>query len=316
MSTLLAQNTSNDRPIDGILNVDKPLGVTSHDVVAQLRRMAGQRQVGHAGTLDPLATGVLVVCLGQATRVSQYLMNSSKTYQATIHLGISTTTLDAEGDIMGEKPVCVTRRQIEAVLGQFVGHIDQVPPMYSAIKRNGKKLYELARQGITVDRPPRKVDIYALHLTAWAQPMLHITVECGPGTYIRALARDVGAALECGAHLAALRRTQSGSFSIEQAVTLEQLKAAFAGGTEQTWLHPLDTALSSLPSIHLDQDTAFKLALGQSVNVPGNTGGSDHARAYGPGNRFIALVKSGKQASSWRPVKVFVKPDTILAPGE
>jgi tRNA pseudouridine55 synthase len=316
MSTSLAQKANHDRPLDGILNVDKPLGLTSHDIVAQLRRIAGQRQVGHAGTLDPLATGVLLVCLGQATRVSQYLMASAKTYQAVIHLGISTTTLDAEGEITSERPVSVTRRQIEAVLGQFVGHIDQVPPMYSAIKKNGVKLYELARQGIIVERPPREVDIYALHITEWAYPLIHVTVECGPGTYIRALARDVGIALGCGAHLAALRRTRSGSFSAEQAVTIEQLEAAFAKGSERAWLYPLDTALANLPSIHLDQNSASKLVLGQAVNVSCDASAGDCARAYGPDNRFIALVKRGAQASSWRPVKVFARPDTVLMPGE
>lgn len=316
MSTFLTHNTAVDRDhsIDGILNVDKPLGLTSHDVVAQLRRIAGQRRVGHAGTLDPLATGVLLVCLGQATRVSQYLMNSAKTYQATIHLGISTTTLDAEGSITSENPVSVTRRQLEAALGQFVGHVSQVPPMYSAIKKDGKRLYTLARQGLDVERPPRQVDIYALHLTAWTPPLIHIVVECGPGTYVRALARDIGAACGCGAHLAALRRTKSGRFTIERAATLEQIEESFASGTAQAWLYPLDAALAHLPSIHLDERAAYKLALGQSIDVSGASG--TDARAYGPGNRLVALVKRERQAANWRPVKVFVKPDTILATGE
>jgi tRNA pseudouridine55 synthase len=187
--------------------------------------------------------------------------------------------------------------------------------MYSAIKKGGVKLYELARRGITVERPPREVDIYALHITSWACPLVHVTIECGPGTYIRALARDVGTALGCGAHLAALRRTRSGSFAVEQAATMEQLKAAFARGAEQTWLHPLDTALSNLPSIHLDQDTAYRLALGQSVNVSDSASINTFARAYGPNRRFIALVKQGQTASSWRPVKVFVNPNSVLAPG-
>ncbi|MBN1581173.1 MAG: tRNA pseudouridine(55) synthase TruB [Anaerolineae bacterium] len=316
MSESFTQNAAGDRLLHGILNVDKPLGLTSHDIVARLRRITRQRQVGHAGTLDPLATGVLLVCLGQATRVSQYLMDSPKTYQAIIHLGISTKTLDAEGDVTSEKPVSVTRQQVEAALGQFVGHIEQVPPMYSAIKKNGKKLYELARQGITVERPPREVDIYALRITTWARPLIHVTVECGPGTYIRALAHDIGIVLGCGAHLAALRRTRSGSFFIEQAVTIEQLEAGFANDSERIWLYPLDAALANLPMIHLDQSTAFRLALGQSIHVSGDVDVGTIARAYGPDGRFIALVKREKLASSWRPVKVFVKPNTILVSAE
>jgi tRNA pseudouridine55 synthase len=312
MSKRSTQNGPRDHPINGILNVDKPLELTSHDVVARVRWMAKQRQVGHAGTLDPLATGVLLVCLGQATRTSQYLMDSPKTYQATIHLGVSTTTLDAEGEITSEKSVDVTRQQVEAILAQFVGPIKQVPPMYSAIKKNGIKLYKLARQGISVKRSPREVDIYALRITAWAQPLIHVEVECGPGTYIRALARDIGTALGCGAYLAALRRTQSGSFSVEQAVTLKQLETAFTNGTEQTWLQPLDIAFDNLPGIYLDRDTAFKLAQGQAINVSDQVGTGSHARAYGPSNRFIALVKKELQSPRWKPVKVFVKPDVIF----
>jgi tRNA pseudouridine55 synthase len=184
--------------------------------------------------------------------------------------------------------------------------------MYSAIKKNGVKLYELARKGITVARPPREVHISALHITAWKHPLLGITVKCGPGTYIRALARDIGTALGCGAHLSELRRTQSGSFSVEQAVTLKQLELAFAAGTEQTWLHPLDKAVDRLPSIHLDQNSAFRLAQGQPINAASNAVAGAQARAYGPGNRFIALVKRGPQSSSWQPIKVFVRPSAIL----
>jgi tRNA pseudouridine55 synthase len=311
MSKPSAQNIARNHPINGILNIDKPLGLTSHDVVASIRRIARQRQVGHAGTLDPQATGVLLVCLGQATRVSQYLMNSPKTYQAIVHLGISTTTFDIEGEITSEKPVSVTRQQVEATLAQFVGHIKQVPPMYSAVKKDGVKLYQLARRGITVERSPREVDIYTLRITAWARPLIHIEVECGPGTYIRALAHDIGTVLGCGAHLAGLRRVQSGSFSIAQAVPLEQIEGAFADGTEHTWLHPLDIAFGDLPDIHLDANTALRLALGQPVSASDQADAGTRARAYGPSNRFIALVEKNSQSPDWKPVKVFVKPNAI-----
>ncbi len=291
--------------IDGILNVDKPLGLTSHDVVAQIRRMARQRRVGHTGTLDPLATGVLVVCLGRATRVSQYLMNSTKRYRATLHLGISTTTHDAEGQVTAERAVDIARPEFGRILDQFTGHIDQVPPMHSAIKQNGKKLYQLARRGITVERPPREVDIYAIHVTRWTPPLVQIEVECGPGTYIRALARDIGQAAGCGAHLAALRRTQSGQFSVEQAISLAQLAQTFADHTVEQWLYPLDTAFHALPSLHLDERAAAKLTFGQPIPFAGEQNVGRRARAYGPNDQFIALVDQDCENEQWKPIQVF-----------
>jgi tRNA pseudouridine55 synthase len=311
----------------GILNVDKPLGLTSHQVVVAVRKLSGQRRVGHAGTLDPLATGVLLLCLGKATRVSQYLMASPKAYRATVRLGISTTTHDAEGQITFRAEVCVQRRELEAALQAFIGHIDQVPPAYSAIKRKGKRMYELARQGISVQVPSRKVDVYALRLVDWAPPDVTLDVECGPGTYIRALARDLGRALGCGAHLVALRRTQSGQFSVKQAASMEALEGAFAAGTASCLFHPLDAAFARLPALHLDADAARRLAMGQAVGDPsvsaGDTlvsdqaepsqAGPGQARAYGPGGQFVALVSREPDARSWRPRKVFIDPHDILS---
>ena len=293
----------------GILNVDKPAGLTSHQVVVIVRRLARQRKVGHAGTLDPMATGVLLVCLGKATRVTQYLMRSPKVYQAVIHLGISTTTHDIEGQVTRESPVCVTRQEAEAALKQFIGHVKQVPPMYSAIKRDGQPLYKLARRGISVERPPREVTIHSLRITAWAPPIVHLTIRSGPGTYIRALARDLGEALGCGAHLCALRRTRSGQFSVAHAVTLEQLQGAFAIGTGATLLHPLDAAFYRLPAIRLDAEMSLRLAMGQQVQDPGGAGQSRRARAYGPGDQFIALVHRDPSTGDWKPHQVFVAPD-------
>jgi tRNA pseudouridine55 synthase len=313
----------------GILNVDKPLGLTSHQVVAIVRKLSGQRRVGHAGTLDPLATGVLLLCLGKATRVSQYLMASPKAYRATVRLGISTTTHDAEGQITSRSEVRVQRRELEAALPLFVGHIDQVPPAYSALKRKGKRLYELARQGISVQVPARKVDVYALRLVDWAPPDLTLDVECGPGTYVRALARDLGRALECGAHLVALRRMQSGQFSVKQAASLETLEEAFAAGTASRLFHPLDAAFAHLPALHLDAGAACRLAMGQAVRDPsgvpcqaesGETLSGEtlsretpsrEARAYGPGDQFVALVAREPESGSWQPRKVFVEPQDI-----
>jgi tRNA pseudouridine55 synthase len=301
----------------GILNVDKPLGLTSHQVVVTVRRLSEQRRVGHAGTLDPLATGVLLLCLGKATRVSQYLMASTKTYHTTVRLGISTTTHDAEGQITSRAEVRVQRHDLEAALQPFIGHIDQVPPAYSAIKRKGKRLYELARQGIAVQVPPRKVDVYALRLVDWTPPDVTLDVECGPGTYIRSLARDLGRALGCGAHLVALRRTQSGQFSVQRAASLDELKAAFAAGTAGHLLHPLDAAFAQLPALYLDADTAHRLAMGQAIRdsaaAPGDTVVPGQARAYGPENQFVALVSREQGTESWRPRKVFIDPQDILS---
>jgi tRNA pseudouridine55 synthase len=298
----------------GVLNVDKPPGMTSHDVVASIRKMARQRKVGHAGTLDPMATGVLLVCLGQATRVSEYLMRSPKVYRATVRLGISTTTDDAEGEVVAEAEVHVTREQVDRALSQFLGRIDQVPPKYSAVKRGGKRLYQLARQGIEVEVPAREVDIARLRVTEWALPTMQLEVHCGPGTYIRALARDLGDALGCGAHLAALRRVSSGSFSASDAVTLEGLSEAFAKGTVDQHLYPLDIAFRHLPALCLDLATARRLAMGQAVrgDIPGvATGTGGLARAYTRDSRFIALVYRDEQSDAWRPRKVFAEPGQI-----
>jgi len=300
----------------GILNVDKPLGLTSHEVVVNVRKLSGQRRVGHAGTLDPLATGVLLLCLGKATRVSQYLMASPKAYRATVRLGISTTTHDAEGQITSRAEVCVQRHELEAALQPFIGHIDQVPPAYSAIKRKGKRLYELARQGISVQVPSRKVDISALRLVDWTPPDVTLDVECGPGTYIRALARDLGRALGCGATLVALRRTQSGQFFAEQAASLEALEGAFAAGAAGHLLYPLDAAFAHLPALHLDAGAAHRLAMGQVVHDPSIAPGlveQGQARAYGPGGQFVALVSREQEPGNWRPRKVFIEPHDILS---
>ena len=305
-------NRTLTRGLSGILNVDKPPGWTSHDVVAAVRRMARQRKVGHSGTLDPLATGVLLVCLGQATRVAEYLMRSQKTYRGAIHLGVSTTTDDAEGEITGRAEVRVKRAQAETALQGFVGHIQQVPPRYSAIKRGGKRLYDLARRGIDVDVPARPVDVYRLEIIEWAPPVVHVEVRCGPGTYIRALARDLGTTLGCGAHLAGLCRLSSGSFKLSEALGVEQLERAFAAGTGAQYLHPLDAAFFHLPALHLSLEMTRRLAMGQPVADVQGADADTLARAYAPGERFVALVYKDGHSGAWRPRKVFVQPEEIV----
>ena len=292
----------------GILNVDKPAGLTSHDVVALVRRAAGQRKVGHAGTLDPMATGVLLVCLDKATRVTEYLMASPKTYYAIICLGASTTTDDAEGEIVARSQVQVSYAEIESALQQFVGRIEQTPPVYSALKREGQRLYRLARQGQAPALLPRPVEIYAARIAEWTPPLLHLEVRCGPGTYIRALARDLGRALGCGAHVASLRRTASGRFTVDQALPLPQIEAAFAAGTAGQLLYPIDAAVADLPALYLDTAASLQLVAGRAIAAevePPPTGSL--ARAYTPTRQFIAIVAWDSAMSSWLPRKVFAE---------
>ncbi|HOU23105.1 MAG TPA: tRNA pseudouridine(55) synthase TruB [Anaerolineae bacterium] len=294
--------------LDGILNINKPEGLSSHDVVYRVRRITGQRKVGHAGTLDPLATGVLLLCLGRATRVSSYLMSGVKTYQATIRLGIETETYDREGRVVSEAPVDVQQDEIARVLTKLTGSVEQTPPMYSALKRDGTPLYKLARRGETVELAPRLVEISSLRLVSWQAPELQVEVQCGKGTYIRSLAHEIGARLGCGAHLTGLTRTACGPFRLEQAVTLEQLTEAFAAGVGESLLLPSDTALEALPAVHLDQAATDALANGRKI-APSQAGaglaaGTSLARAYDPQGRLLALIKPDDEGYWW-PHKVF-----------
>ena len=289
----------------GILNVDKPPGMTSHDVVLAIRKWSGERKVGHAGTLDPLATGVLLVCIGRATRVSEYLMASPKEYLVGVRLGISTTTHDADGKVVHTAEVDVNRRQVEEAMSRFVGSISQVPPMYSAIKRGGRRLYELARQGAKVKLPPRQVEVYELRLLAWSPPDLQMAVRCGAGTYVRALVRDLGEVLGCGAHVIALRRTRSGRFTDRDAVPLERLAEAFESGDVGSLLYPLEVALEHLPSVRLDAADARRLAAGSWVECPAAPVEGE-VRVYAPGGELIAVAFRDPRSGQLRPRKVFV----------
>jgi tRNA pseudouridine55 synthase len=298
--------------ISGILNIDKPAGMTSHDVVDRVRRLSGQRRVGHAGTLDPSATGVLVVCLGQATRVAEYLMASDKAYRAQIRLGVSTDTHDAEGEVTDTAEVDVGEEEARKALALFVGSIQQVPPMYSALKREGVPLYKLARQGITVEREPRLVEIHDIQLLNWTPPLLTIQVKCSPGTYVRALARDLGQKLNCGAHLQDLTRLASGHFTLEKAVRLDELERAFARGDWQKFIHPIDEALLDLAPMVVDAQTERRIRHGQQVEAspfaPPDCGGGEReklCRAYSPKGELIAILRHDPQTGLWQPKKVF-----------
>lgn len=294
--------------VDGILNVLKPAGKTSFAVVSMLRRWSGERRVGHAGTLDPDATGVLVVCLGQATRIVEFLAGAGKTYRAGIELGVTTDTYDAAGKVVGKcDPSSVTEEQLRRTLESFRGTVAQVPPMHSAVHHKGKRLYELARKGVEVEREPRQVEISRLDLLDWQPPLVTIEVDCSGGTYIRSLAQDIGVALACGAHLKNLVRLKSGSFHVDEAVSLEVLEEAFRSGDWQGHLHPMDEVLLDWPAAILDREGESLVRRGTDVELhfAGDTGPAGcHCRAYTTDGHFLAvLVKTDE--GLWHPEKVF-----------
>jgi tRNA pseudouridine55 synthase len=300
-----AEESSPRSTLHGILNLDKPPGLTSHDVVLAVRRITGQRKVGHAGTLDPLATGVLLICLGQATRLADHLMKGRKVYRATIRLGVTTDTYDAEGRILAVAPVGeLSEAEIRAVLGEFTGHIEQTPPLYSALKKGGTPLYRLARRGVEVSPRPRLVEIEAIELIAWEPPDLTLLVTCAPGTYIRSLAHDIGQRLGPGGHLAALRRMASGRWRVEDALPLERLPAAFAGERWQEVLHPLDEAVAEFTAVALGDEEARLVTRGRRIRLAAPAEAT-WLRAYGPDGAFLALLELDRATGLWHPTKVF-----------
>jgi tRNA pseudouridine55 synthase len=283
----------------GFLNVDKPLHLTSHDVVARLRRQLGIKKIGHAGTLDPLATGVLVICVGGATRLSDEVMHATKGYLAQVRLGVTTETYDAEGAVTAEQDAShLQREQVEAALTGFRGTIQQVPPMYSAIKQGGRKLYELARAGETVERAARTVTIEALTLSAWTPPTFTLEVVCSAGTYIRSLAYDVGRVLGVGAYLSGLVRTASGHFRLDNAQSMEQL---LEGDWQASLIAP-QTALAGWPSLVVSAADAAHLVQGRAITAP--EGAEGRVLAYTEDGHLVALVQA--DGSLWRPHKVFL----------
>lgn len=293
-----------DSPIFGLLNVHKPSGPTSHDVVNVVRRGAGERRVGHAGTLDPLAEGVLVLALGKATRLLEYLAGSSKRYRAVVRLGLTTDTYDLGGQVTVERqlPAALTAGALAELLARdFVGDLLQQPPVYSALKVGGKPAYARARAGEQVALEPRPVAIHALELLDFSPPDLTLDVHCGPGTYVRSLAHDVGQALGCGATLAALTRLASGDFALDDAVPLDVFRAAFDAGTWRDHVLPADLALGGTPQIHLDDAAFGHLRNGRPIPAEGAASGL--ARAYAPDGRFVAVLVGDGEV--WRPKKVF-----------
>ena len=273
--------------MNGILLIDKPAGWTSMDVCAKLRGILGERRIGHSGTLDPMATGLLVVFLGRATRAVEFAEADEKTYEAGLRIGITTDTQDVTGTVLSETPVSVPDAALDAVLAQFRGEIDQIPPMYSAIKVNGQKLYQLARKGREVERKPRRITIFSLERTGKnAGGDILLRVRCSKGTYIRTLCHDVGAALGCGGAMSALRRTHAGAFSIAQAHTLEAVQAAADAGNAETLLLPVDTLFSALPEQTLSAAQEKAVRNGGSFTCSETPG---RYRLYGRSGEFLAL---------------------------
>jgi tRNA pseudouridine55 synthase len=276
-------------PVDGVLLLDKPSGITSNLALQKARRLLGAAKAGHTGTLDPMASGLLPLTFGEATKFSADLLDAAKTYEAQITLGVTTSTGDAEGEVTATHAVAATRAQVEAVVASFVGTIEQVPPMHSALKRDGKPLYAYARAGVDLARAPRAVTIHRLELLAMHDTVLRILVECSKGTYVRVLAEDIGRSLGCGAHLSSLRRTQVGDLSLRTGVTLVALETMDAAARRASLL-PADALIARLPRIELDMALADRFAQGQRLALgPGRPCG--RVRVVGPQARLLGTAK-------------------------
>lgn len=293
--------------MDGILNIHKATGMTSHDVVARVRKLLRQKRVGHAGTLDPAASGVLPICVGQATRVAEYVSESGKAYRAVIVFGVVTDTYDAEGAIVRSGEVgSLTFERIEEVLKEFVGPQMQKPPRFSAIKMGGQPAYRMARAGLEVEMALRPVVIASLQALAWQPPCLTVGIECSKGTYMRSLAYDVGERLGCGAHLGGLERTRSGPFAIEQSNSLEQLAEAVEEGRVESMLHPMDSALQEYMAIVLDEAGAERALHGNAFGASGEQR-TQLARVYDERGRLLAIAERDEARAMWRPKKVLAE---------
>lgn len=251
-------------PVHGVLLLDKPIGFSSNDALIKAKRLLNAMKAGHTGTLDPFATGLLPLCFGEATKFSQDLLEADKTYTTVVHLGITTTTGDTEGEVQEEKPVHVSLEHIKQALKQFTGPIQQIPPMYSALKRDGKPLYEYARAGVTLEREARHVVIHELELLAYEAPFLSLKVKCSKGTYVRVLGEDIGAALGCGAHLKELRRIAVGHLVLEKSITLEDLEC-LSEMDRVRLLAPVDALLSSFAPVYLNGELSRRFLHGQRL---------------------------------------------------
>ncbi|MEJ2406574.1 MAG: tRNA pseudouridine(55) synthase TruB [Candidatus Thiodiazotropha sp.] len=288
----MGRRRNRGRNINGVLLLDKPEGMTSNKALQEIKFLYKAAKAGHTGSLDPLATGLLPICLGEATKLSAFLLDADKHYRVRVKLGETTTTADAEGEVVERAdPSGVSEENIRAVLAEFQGEQQQLPPMYSAVKHQGERLYKLARQGIEVEREPRTIQIYALDLLGFELPEFEMDVHCSKGTYVRTLAEDIGKRLGCGAYVSGLRRTGVGPYGDDAMLTLEQVQAAFGERRFEemdNWLLPLESALSNWPEVALTADAAFYMKQGQAVQVP-NAPTSGWVRLYANKTEFLGV---------------------------
>jgi tRNA pseudouridine55 synthase len=296
-------------PVHGVLLLDKDAGHSSNDVLIKAKRLLNAQKAGHTGTLDPFATGLLPLCFGEATKFAQDLLDADKTYETVVHLGVTTETGDTEGAVLETRDVAVSLEQIEAVLQQFRGPISQVPPMHSALKRDGKPLYEYARAGITLEREARPVTIHKLDMLSYDAPFLQLRVTCSKGTYIRVLGEDIGAALGCGAHLKALRRTEVGVLTLSGALTLAQL-ADVPESERAQQLAPVDALLSSFPAVALPDEVAARFLHGQRISL-----GKEQIALPAPDGRVRVYHAGGGQLLGTGQIKEFgvLAPERLVA---
>ena len=287
----MGRRHTNQRRVNGILLLDKPAGITSNAALQKVKKLYRARKAGHTGSLDPLASGLLPICLGEATKVSGYLLDADKHYWVACCLGERTSTGDAEGEVLEHRPVDVTAKQFRKALEEFIGDIEQIPPMYSAVKHQGQRLYKLARQGLEVEREPRRITIHSIELLAFDAPRAEISVQCSKGTYVRTLVEDIGERLGCGAHVADLRRLGVGPFDDRSMVTLATLEHLLDTSGEaalDALLLPLESGLSQWPEVRLSGDAAFYLRQGQPVLVP-HAPTAGWVRLYLGDKRFLGV---------------------------
>jgi len=295
--------------VDGILNIDKPADITSMDVVRRVKRASGHKRVGHGGTLDPIATGVIPICMGQATRMMEYLIEGTKEYRGSVELGVETDTYDAVGKVTKKiDPSHVTLRDVESALPSFRGTIQQVPPMYSALKRQGRRLYELARAGIHVERSPRRVEVLSVEILDWSPPIVELQITCGRGFYMRSLAHDLGQSLGCGGHMKNLVRQRSGPFHISEALSLKELEQRFAGGTWRESLYAPDQVVRHMRTVivgrPLEELIRQRRYLPIGLRIPFSRP-DEQCRVYGTDGRFIAIMSFNASKGLWQRSRVF-----------
>jgi tRNA pseudouridine55 synthase len=288
----MGRRRNRGRNISGVLLLDKPIGMTSNKALQEVKFLYKAAKAGHTGSLDPLATGLLPICFGEATKLSAFLLDADKHYRVRVKLGVTTTTADAEGEVLEENdPSGVSEAAVREVLADFLGEQQQLPPMYSAIKHQGERLYKLARQGVEVERETRTIHIHTLELRSFELPEFELDVHCSKGTYVRTLAEDIGKRLGCGAHVSGLRRTGVGPYDDSSLVSLEQVQAAFGDKRFEEmddWLLPLESALAEWPEVKLSPDAAFYMQQGQPILVP-NAPTSGWVRLYANQNDFLGV---------------------------